>query len=74
MRGRAVQVVLKAGEVLFLPRSHAQHCAACPLTRTSWWFHYIISLDISVQCNLRSGLSGRHRDAIENCGFRQYKD
>ena len=41
--------------------------------RCSWWFHYIISLDISIQCNLRSGLSGRSRDAIDTCGFQQYK-
>eukprot|EP00546_Thalassionema_frauenfeldii_P021955 CAMPEP_0178897006 /NCGR_PEP_ID=MMETSP0786-20121207/1503_1 /TAXON_ID=186022 /ORGANISM="Thalassionema frauenfeldii, Strain CCMP 1798" /LENGTH=462 /DNA_ID=CAMNT_0020567501 /DNA_START=421 /DNA_END=1809 /DNA_ORIENTATION=+ len=37
----AVETVLKAGEVLFIP---------------SHWFHYIISLQKSAQCNVRSGV------------------
>lgn len=37
----AVETVLKAGEVLFIP---------------SHWFHYIISLQKSAQCNVRSGI------------------
>lgn len=36
----AVETVLKAGEVLYIP---------------SHWFHYIISLQKSAQCNVRSG-------------------
>lgn len=36
----AIETVLKAGEVLYLP---------------SHWFHYIISLQKSAQCNTRSG-------------------
>lgn len=36
----AVDTVLKAGEVLYIP---------------SHWFHYIISLQKSAQCNVRSG-------------------
>lgn len=36
----AVETVLKAGEVLYLP---------------SFWFHYIVSLQKSAQCNVRSG-------------------
>jgi hypothetical protein len=38
---QAVQTVLKAGEVLYIP---------------SHWFHYIISLQKSAQCNVRSGI------------------
>jgi len=37
----AVETVLKEGEVLFIP---------------SHWFHYIISLQKSAQCNVRSGV------------------
>ena len=37
----AVETVLKAGEVLYIP---------------SHWFHYIVSLQKSAQCNVRSGI------------------
>lgn len=37
---RVIDTVLKAGEVLYIP---------------SYWFHYIISLQVSAQCNTRSG-------------------
>jgi hypothetical protein len=37
----AVETVLKAGEVLFIP---------------SFWFHYIVSVQKSAQCNVRSGI------------------
>ena len=36
----APQVVLNAGDILYLP---------------AWWFHYIISLETTIQCNTRSG-------------------
>jgi hypothetical protein len=36
----AVETVLKEGEILFIP---------------SYWFHYIISIQKSAQCNVRSG-------------------
>ncbi len=36
----AIDTVLKAGEVLYIP---------------SHWFHYIVSLQKSAQCNVRSG-------------------
>jgi hypothetical protein len=39
--GLAVETVLKAGEVLYVP---------------SHWFHYITSLQKSTQCNVRSGV------------------
>lgn len=37
----AVETVLKAGEILYIP---------------SFWFHYIISVQKSAQCNVRSGV------------------
>jgi hypothetical protein len=37
----AIDTVLKAGEVLYIP---------------SHWFHYIMSLQTSAQCNVRSGI------------------
>ena len=47
-------MVVRAGEVLYIP---------------SYWFHYIVSLDQSVQCNTRSGNAIRGREAISKCGF-----
>ena len=38
---KAIETVLKAGEVLYIP---------------SHWFHYIVSLQKSAQCNVRSGV------------------
>jgi hypothetical protein len=51
---QATEVILAMGEMLYLP---------------SYWFHYIISQDASVQCNCRSGQSIEGRDAITQCGF-----
>eukprot|EP00042_Codosiga_hollandica_P042167 m.383977 g.383977 ORF g.383977 m.383977 type:complete len:758 (+) comp56262_c1_seq1:166-2439(+) len=50
----ATQVIIRQGEVLYLP---------------SYWFHYPISLGLSIQCNTRSGTSIRGRHAIKACGF-----
>ncbi len=50
----AIDTVLKAGEVLYIP---------------SHWFHYIISLQKSAQCNVRSG-----RDFVGNPNFGGEKD
>lgn len=50
---RATEVVLSAGEVLYIP---------------SYWFHYIISTGVSFQCNTRSGNAFRGRDDLEACG------
>ncbi|KAG2530112.1 hypothetical protein JM18_002516 [Phytophthora kernoviae] len=41
----AAEVSLTAGEVLYLP---------------SYWYHHIVSLDTSIQCNLRSGFNIRN--------------
>lgn len=48
------QVVVRAGEVLYIP---------------SFWFHYIVSQDGSIQCNTRSGTSLRGKEFIHQCGF-----
>eukprot|EP00977_Amphora_coffeiformis_P006264 scaffold1341_cov178-Amphora_coffeaeformis.AAC.41 len=43
----AVETVLKAGEILYIP---------------SYWFHYIVSIQKSAQCNARSGAEeDRHK-------------
>eukprot|EP00049_Salpingoeca_infusionum_P010711 m.185087 g.185087 ORF g.185087 m.185087 type:complete len:744 (+) comp14725_c2_seq11:101-2332(+) len=51
---QTAQVVLSAGEILYLP---------------SYWIHYIISTGVSAQCNTRSGLAIRGRQHIADCGF-----
>ncbi|KAH7462457.1 hypothetical protein KRP22_004878 [Phytophthora ramorum] len=52
----AAEVALTAGEVLYLP---------------SYWYHHIVSLDTSIQCNLRSGFTIRDdtKQFITECGF-----
>ena len=50
----ANEVVLQAGDVLYLP---------------THWFHFIVSLDLNWQCNARSGITAEYRHHIENCGF-----
>lgn len=53
----AIDTIVREGEILYIP---------------SFWFHYIISLEVSIQCNTRSGTppSGIGRDDIEAC-YRQ---
>jgi hypothetical protein len=48
------EVVLQAGDVLYLPTS---------------WFHYIISLTLNFQCNTRSGAEQSNYFPIHECGF-----
>mmetsp|Transcript_34886 Transcript_34886/g.52688 ORF Transcript_34886/g.52688 Transcript_34886/m.52688 type:complete len:88 (-) Transcript_34886:419-682(-) len=54
----AVETVLKAGEVLYIP---------------SHWFHYITSLQKSAQCNTRSGFPEKSnpvfggKEEVEKC-------
>lgn len=50
----AAETTLAQGEILYLP---------------SYWFHFIVSLDRSFQCNARTGNGDQHRDQIEQCGF-----
>ncbi|RYH22135.1 hypothetical protein EON65_19670 [archaeon] len=52
---RATEVVLRMGEALYIP---------------SYWFHYIISQDASIQCNARSGEGEQGREEIAQCGFK----
>jgi hypothetical protein len=50
----AIDTIVRTGEVLYIP---------------SFWFHYIVSLQYSIQCNSRSGQPEHdegQRD-IENC-------
>lgn len=51
---RANEVVLQAGDALYLPTN---------------WFHYIISLSLNFQCNTRSGLTKEYMVPIRECGF-----
>lgn len=51
---RGNEVVLQAGDVLYLPTN---------------WFHYIISLSLNFQCNTRSGVSQDYMKPIHQCGF-----
>lgn len=50
----ATEVVVGMGEMLYIP---------------SFWFHYIISQDASIQCNARSGESEAGKQEISQCGF-----
>mmetsp|Transcript_13128 Transcript_13128/g.19141 ORF Transcript_13128/g.19141 Transcript_13128/m.19141 type:complete len:84 (-) Transcript_13128:111-362(-) len=50
----ANEVVLQAGDVLYLP---------------THWFHYIISQDLNWQCNARSGITANYEHHIQECGF-----
>lgn len=50
----ATEYVLSAGEMLYIP---------------SYWFHYIVSQDSSIQCNCRSGESEQGREHITGCGI-----
>eukprot|EP00056_Hartaetosiga_gracilis_P004352 m.74322 g.74322 ORF g.74322 m.74322 type:complete len:444 (+) comp11798_c2_seq1:55-1386(+) len=53
-KAKAMNVVLKAGEVLYLP---------------PYWMHYITSNTLTIQCNTRSGFSYRGWRDIKKCGF-----
>lgn len=54
----ANEVVLEAGQVLYLP---------------TYWFHYIVSLDLNYQCNTRSGNTDHYNQPIHDCGFKTGK-
>jgi hypothetical protein len=57
-QAQSVETVLKAGEALYIP---------------SHWFHYIVSLQKSAQCNARSGIDIQgnpafgNRETVETC-------
>lgn len=48
------EVVMQAGDMLYLP---------------TYWFHFIVSLNLNYQCNSRSGDSRDYEDFIADCGF-----
>jgi Cupin-like domain len=54
LQARGNEVVLTAGQVLYLPTE---------------WFHYIVSLELNFQCNTRSGITKHYREFIRQCGF-----
>ena len=53
-QGRVNEVVLQAGDVLYLP---------------TFWFHTIVSLNINYQCNARSGLITEYHHHVIECEF-----
>lgn len=52
----ATEVIVNAGDVLYLP---------------SYWYHHIIALERSIQCNMRSGSITRDntKDFLAQCGL-----
>lgn len=52
--GTGIEVVMEAGDALYIP---------------AFWFHFIISLSVNVQCNARSGTPPKDAPAIAACGF-----
>jgi ribosomal protein L16 Arg81 hydroxylase len=50
----ANEVILKPGDMLYVP---------------TYWFHYIVSLNVNWQCNTRSGRSMMYRKDVAKCGF-----
>jgi ribosomal protein L16 Arg81 hydroxylase len=53
-QARANEVILQPGQVLYLPTE---------------WFHFIVSLELNMQCNTRSGINRNYHDHIHQCGF-----
>jgi Cupin-like domain len=53
-RTQVNEVVLQAGDILYLP---------------THWFHFIVSLNTTHQCNSRSGVSYDYQLHIDQCGF-----
>ena len=51
---RVNEIVMMPGDVLYLPTN---------------WFHFIVSLDLNMQCNTRSGGEEINREEITKCGF-----
>jgi hypothetical protein len=51
---QANEVIITGGMVLYLPSN---------------WFHYIVSLNLNYQCNIRSGKTETYDQAIHACGF-----
>jgi len=58
-KARVHEVVLQAGDIMYLP---------------TYWFHFIVSLNINYQCNSRSGDSQENQHFISKCGFGPRKE
>ena len=46
------EVILQPGDVLYVPTD---------------WIHYIVSLNVNVQCNTRSGITKHYKPDIKRC-------
>ena len=51
---QANEVILQPGDVLYVP---------------TYWLHYIVSININIQCNSRSGISRGFEKWLPKCGF-----
>lgn len=51
----ATEVIINTGEILYVP---------------SFWFHHLIALENTIQCNARSGLTNRQElePFLQSCG------
>jgi hypothetical protein len=53
-QAKANEVVMQPGQVLYLPTD---------------WFHFIVSLELTFQCNSRSGVGDEYKELMQQCGF-----
>lgn len=53
-QAKANEVVMQPGQVLYLPTD---------------WFHFIVSLELTFQCNSRSGVGDEYKEVMQQCGF-----
>jgi hypothetical protein len=53
-QAQANEVVMQPGQVLYLPTD---------------WFHFIVSLELTFQCNSRSGVGDEYKELMQKCGF-----
>jgi hypothetical protein len=53
-QAKANEVILQPGQVLYLPTD---------------WFHFIVSLELTFQCNSRSGVGDEYTELMQQCGF-----
>ena len=51
---QANEVILQPGDFLYVP---------------TYWIHYIVSLNVNMQCNSRSGKTNFYSKDIRDCGF-----
>ena len=51
---QAHEVILQPGDILYIPTN---------------WIHYIVSLNVNIQCNTRSGTTKTYDADLHDCGF-----